>query len=82
MRRHLQPESLLSAEINPAEQRPISAAGQPGREQPSEPTGDVCAPANISPGEQAGLVFRKEPPRRRSKDHLAFVRSQARLVCQ
>ncbi|MDF0583791.1 ERF family protein [Bradyrhizobium yuanmingense] len=67
-------------EIDPAEQRPISAAGQPGGEQPSEPTGDLRLPA--SPGEQAGLAFPKEPPRRRSKDHLAFIRSQGCLVCQ
>lgn len=34
------------------------------------------------PGEQTGLAFPKEPPRRRSKDHLAFIRSQGCLVCQ
>lgn len=28
------------------------------------------------------LAFPKEPPRRRSKEHLAFVRSQGCLVCQ
>lgn len=30
----------------------------------------------------AGLAFPKDPPRKRSKEHLAFVRSQACLVCK
>ncbi|KYG21658.1 single-stranded DNA-binding protein [Bradyrhizobium sp. AT1] len=43
---------------------------------------DVPARANASSGKQIGLAFPKEPPRRRSKDHLAFIRSQGCLVCQ
>ncbi|MGY4626684.1 ERF family protein [Bradyrhizobium sp. USDA 4486] len=42
----------------------------------------VEAAAAGSPPEHAGLAFPKEPPRRRSKNHLAFVRSQGCLVCQ
>ncbi|MDA9421451.1 ERF family protein [Bradyrhizobium sp. CCBAU 53380] len=38
--------------------------------------GDLPLQANPS------LAFPKEPPRRRSKEHLAFVRSQGCLVCQ
>ncbi|WP_459583991.1 DUF968 domain-containing protein [Bradyrhizobium diazoefficiens] len=38
--------------------------------------------AALARREQAGLAFPKEPPRRRSKDHLAFIRSQGCLVCQ
>ncbi|MEY9107453.1 hypothetical protein ABH999_003649 [Bradyrhizobium yuanmingense] len=75
-------EAAPLPDIDPAEQRPISAAGQPGGEQPSLPSEDVRTPATRSPGEQAGLAFPKEPPRRRSKDHLAFIRSQGCLVCQ
>ena len=75
-------EEAARPETDPAEQRPISAVGQRGHEQPTEPSDDVHAPASTSPGEQAGLAFPKEPPRRRSKDHLAFIRSQRCLVCQ
>ena len=32
--------------------------------------------------QQGGLAFPKEPPRKRSKAHLAFIRSQACLVCK
>ncbi|MCK1737075.1 ERF family protein [Bradyrhizobium sp. 138] len=45
----------------------------------SQASSNVEAPANAS---QDGLAFPKEPPRRRSKDHLAFIRSQGCLVCQ
>jgi hypothetical protein len=38
--------------------------------------------ANPPPEERGGLAFPKEAPRKRSKDHLAFVRSQGCLVCQ
>jgi hypothetical protein len=48
----------------------------------SEPYSGLLAAAEDSRAEQARLAFPKEPPRRRSKDHLAFVRSQACLVCQ
>lgn len=34
------------------------------------------------PLQERGLAFPKEPPRRRSKEHLTFVRSQGCLVCQ
>lgn len=51
-----------------------------------EPLGD--APAANAPLERpiaqpwASLAFPKEPPRKRSKEHLAFVRSQACVVCK
>ncbi|MCA1393367.1 ERF family protein [Bradyrhizobium sp. IC3123] len=67
--------------INLANQHPMSEAGRlPLEEHPSQISGDTDAPA--CPGEQTGLAFPKEPPRRRSKDHLAFIRSQGCLVCQ
>ncbi|WP_439099837.1 DUF968 domain-containing protein [Bradyrhizobium yuanmingense] len=47
-----------------------------------EPPAEGSRLATVSPGEHAGLAFLKEPPRRRSKDHLAFIRSQGCLVCQ
>lgn len=75
-------EEAALPEIDPAEQPPISATGQPEPKQPSEPSSDLRAPVSPPPGTQAGLAFPKEPPRRRSKDHLAFIRSQGCLVCQ
>ncbi|MGL3111420.1 ERF family protein [Bradyrhizobium sp. BR 1432] len=70
-------------DIDLADERPISALGRPlPEERPFETTSDVHAPDNASPGEQVGLAFPKEPPRRRSKDHLAFIRSQGCLICQ
>ncbi|WP_342733586.1 ERF family protein [Bradyrhizobium sp. B117] len=42
----------------------------------------VEAAASSSLPEHTGLAFPKEPPRRRNKNHLAFVRSQGCLVCQ
>lgn len=39
--------------------------------------------ANDAPqGNEAGLSFPKEPPRKRSKFHIAFVRAQACLICK
>lgn len=65
------------------DERPVSAVGgSPHEESPSETSGDVHTPANPSPGEQVDFAFPKEPPRRRSKDHLAFIRSQGCLICQ
>ncbi|MET4290114.1 hypothetical protein ABIB06_000265 [Bradyrhizobium sp. LB8.2] len=55
--------------------------GPPPEKHPLE-IGEVHAPAHVSPGAQVGLAFPKEPPRRRSKDHLAFIRSQGCLICQ
>lgn len=51
-------------------------------QRPSQISCDVHAPANASPGEQTSLTFPKERPRRWSKDHLPFIRSQVCLVCQ
>ncbi|WP_446481675.1 DUF968 domain-containing protein [Bradyrhizobium sp. CAR08] len=42
---------------------------------------EVERPANAS-SEAEGLAFPKEPPRRRSKDHLGFISSRGCLVCQ
>lgn len=53
---------------------------------PEPPRG--AAPSNSHaagdppPEQQAGLAFPKEPARKRSKDHLAFVRSKGCLVCR
>ncbi|WP_448041531.1 ERF family protein [Bradyrhizobium liaoningense] len=70
-------------EIHLADQQPSSAVERSLPEKlPSGISDDVYAAANASPGEQVGLAFPKEPPRRRSKDHLAFIRSQGCLVCQ
>ena len=51
--------------------------------QASGPTSIGVDTAAHSPIQaHAGLAFPKEPPRRRSKEHLAFIRSQGCLVCQ
>lgn len=50
---------------------PVPAAGTEAGMQPSLP----AAP-------EAGLAHPKEPPRKRSKAHLLFVRNQPCLVCQ
>ncbi|MBR0704317.1 ERF family protein [Bradyrhizobium diazoefficiens] len=63
--------------------RPSASGSEPGIAQTSEPT-SAETDATTDPPHQAhiGLAFPKEPPRRRSKEHLAFVRSQGCLVCQ
>ncbi|MGY4434497.1 hypothetical protein ACVWWO_006974 [Bradyrhizobium sp. F1.13.1] len=53
--------------------------GPPPEERSSWTSGDFLPPAHV---EQVDLAFPKEPPRKRSKDHLAFIRSQGCLVCQ
>lgn len=76
-------EEAALPDTNLVDQRPASAVGQALLEEyPFETTNDVDAPANASSEEQVGLAFPKEPPRKRSKDHLAFIRSQGCLVCQ
>ncbi|MCK1359030.1 ERF family protein [Bradyrhizobium sp. 199] len=76
-------EDIAVRDVDPAEPRAVSVAGRRLPEQSgSERSGNVLAPATPSPGEQAGLAFPKELPRRRSKEHLAFIRSQGCLVCQ
>ncbi|EHR04604.1 ERF family protein [Bradyrhizobium sp. WSM471] len=65
-------EEAVLPDLNIADQQPRVAAGRR----------DVEEPAKASPGVEVGLAFPKEPPRRRSKDHLGFIRSQGCLVCQ
>ncbi|MFK4533987.1 hypothetical protein ABIA00_002170 [Bradyrhizobium ottawaense] len=70
-------EEAALPDINLADQRLVSAVRWPlPKDPPSETPSDVHATANAPPGEKFGLAFPKEPPRRRSKDHLAFIRSQ------
>lgn len=66
-----------------ADQQPGPAVEQfLSDELPPQTSSNVHAPADASSGEQISLAFPKEPPRKRSKDHLAFIRSQGCLVCQ
>ncbi|MCK1735102.1 ERF family protein [Bradyrhizobium sp. 138] len=76
-------EEAAPPDIDIAEQQPVLADGQlhPEDDHSSETSSNVVAPANSSSVAQDGLAFPKEPPRRRSKDHLAFIRSQGCLVC-
>lgn len=76
-------EEAALPNLDVADQQAVLAVGQLVPEDRSPRTArDVHALANASSGEQTGLAFPKEPPRRRSKDHLAFIRSQGCLVCQ
>ncbi|MDD1529820.1 single-stranded DNA-binding protein [Bradyrhizobium sp. WBOS7] len=76
-------EQIAPLEFDLTDQRPVSAAGPFLPEQHASGISDEAhAAANTASGQQVGLAFPKEPPRRRSKDHLAFIRAQGCLVCQ
>ncbi|MCK1722071.1 ERF family protein [Bradyrhizobium sp. 141] len=76
-------EEAALADIDVADQQPVLAVGQLlPEEHLSHASSNIEAPANAFSGAQDGLALPKEPPRRRSKDHLAFIRSQGCLVCQ
>ncbi|MCK1406637.1 ERF family protein [Bradyrhizobium sp. 76] len=51
---------------------------------PSRDRAVIAAPDSPAPADQSegGLAFPKEPPRKRSKAHLAFIRAQPCLVCK
>ncbi|WP_045014684.1 ERF family protein [Bradyrhizobium sp. LTSP849] len=67
------PHSLASANSTDSQDR----KGTP-RKATSE---NGCTPLPLYEG-YSGLAFPKEPPRKRSKGHLAFIRGQGCLVCQ
>lgn len=74
-------EEAALPELNVGAQEPAAVAEQ----TTNEPHVREFQPASLSPcarEEQTGLAFPKEPRRTRSKLHLAFVRSQACLVCK
>jgi len=76
-------EEATLPKLDIADQQALMAVGLLVPVDRSQQTAsDVHAPANASSAEQTGLAFPKEPPRRRSKDHLAFIRSRGCLVCQ
>ncbi|WP_375159489.1 ERF family protein [Bradyrhizobium sp. RDT46] len=52
------------------------------RALPDEGPATTSSNIDLTTDPQAGLAFPKEPPRKRSKDHLAFIRAQGCLVCQ
>ncbi|MET4368494.1 hypothetical protein ABIA99_001173 [Bradyrhizobium sp. LB12.1] len=59
------------------------ASGSPDEVFNAPPLADIHAGIGPVPhDQQSGLAFPKEPRRARSKLHLAFVRSQACLVCK
>lgn len=80
-------QSKLQDPIRPA----ASTAGQApvldrAQGAPPEPLPEAAAEAALQPAlpaaQEAGLAHPKEPPRKRSKAHLLFVRDQPCLVCQ
>ncbi|MDD1529414.1 single-stranded DNA-binding protein [Bradyrhizobium sp. WBOS7] len=76
-------EELAPLEFDLTDQRPTSALGPSlPEEQASGISDEAHAAAHTASGQQVGLAFPKEPPRKRSKDHLAFIRAQGCLVCQ
>ncbi|UVO27602.1 ERF family protein [Bradyrhizobium arachidis] len=72
-------EEAALPELNVAEQGPAASIEKaPGEQHRS----GFQVTADPTQEDQQGLAFPKEPPRKRSKVHLAFVRSQACLVCK
>ncbi|MGL9621348.1 ERF family protein [Bradyrhizobium sp. U531] len=68
------------ANMEAATRRP--SAGEPTAAANKKASWDIPPAADQNAQEQFGLAFPKEPLRRRSKEHLTFVRSQGCLVCQ
>ncbi|MCK1396132.1 ERF family protein [Bradyrhizobium sp. 1] len=62
-----------------AEEQPNTEAAATARQVKSDPAAEPAAPSDTLEGR---LAFPKEPPRKRSKAHLAFVRQQPCLICQ
>ncbi|WP_448044753.1 ERF family protein [Bradyrhizobium liaoningense] len=76
-------EEAVLPGVDLAGPRSESEVGLPRAEDhPLQTPGEVHAPTSPPSEEQVGLAFPKEPTRKRSKDHLAFIRSQVCLVCQ
>lgn len=76
-------EEVAPLEFDLTDQRPVSAVAPSLPEQHASGISDeVHAAANTASSQQVGLAFPKEPPRKRSNDHLAFIRTQGCLVCQ
>lgn len=73
-----------AAIVNPAQDQPVPETGQPVTPQfpQIDRASATPAPEATSGQVEDGLAFPKEPPRKRSKVHLAFVRGQPCLVCQ
>ncbi|MET4221773.1 hypothetical protein ABIB00_007009 [Bradyrhizobium sp. LB14.3] len=63
---------------------PGSSPGEGPVQGPSRDQAVIAGPDTDEPADQSegGLAFPKEPPRKRSKAHLAFVRAQPCLVCK
>lgn len=74
--------SETQADMPPNETEHALEQGQ--KQEPSLPQAAVPNPNPGGPADQreAGLAFPKEPPRKRSKAHLAFIREQPCLVCK
>ncbi|MGT2504147.1 ERF family protein [Bradyrhizobium guangxiense] len=69
-------------DIHSADQQPAPSISVPHDEGLAATSSNIDVAADLARQEQTGLTFPKEPPRRRSKDHLAFIRAQGCLVCQ
>ncbi|MBR0994732.1 ERF family protein [Bradyrhizobium japonicum] len=75
-------EDARLPDIYSADQQPAPSTSVPPDEVLATASSNIDVAAAPARQEQAGLAFSKEPPRKRSRDHLAFIRSQACLVCQ
>ncbi|WP_369722538.1 ERF family protein [Bradyrhizobium sp. LLZ17] len=69
-------------EVNVAEQRSPPPADQAREDQRLSKGVGGADGGSRSETQRVGLAFPKELPRKRSKAHLAFIRSQACLVCK
>lgn len=76
-------EEAALPELTRPEQDRISPTETQGSPKPLDDALAASAPLEGPIAQPwAGLACPKEPPRKRSKEHLAFVRSQACLVCK
>nr|WP_249812663.1 ERF family protein [Bradyrhizobium sp. 141] len=80
-------EAAYRAKLETASDRAASTAEplatSDGNSLPSVQAADLNAEAGLQPTlPEAGLAHPKEPPRKRSKAHLLFVREQPCLVCR
>jgi hypothetical protein len=77
-------EQAASSAANTARQSGLAASADHTAKPPQDEA--AAAPATQTPvasgAMEGGLAFPKEPPRKRSKAHLAFVREQPCLVCK
>ena len=79
--KRLEDAALPDASV-PEQGLPLAVNSSPIDRTPAEQIGEAGRVADVPQQNEAGLSFPKEPPRKRSKIHIAFVRGQACLICK